>query len=84
MAGGSPSPERSRSLFGVFPSTRLVALLPPCPSPVSSPSPKLELDPRRPRSGGNELDLDGGTRFGGGKLDSRAKMSNWKVGSSQG
>lgn len=56
----------------------------PCPcSPVSSsflPSPKLELDPRRPRSGGNELDLDwGGARIGGWKLDPSSKRSNREV-----
>ena len=35
------------------------------------PSPKLELVPQRPRSGGNGLDLDGGgARFGGGKARS--------------
>lgn len=42
--------------------------------PFPLPSPKLELVPQRPRSGGNELDLDGGrARFGGWKLDPRAR-----------
>lgn len=64
------------SLFGVFPSTRLVALLPPFPLP----SPKLELVPQTPRSGGNELDSDGGrARFGGGKARSEGRGRRGRI-----
>jgi hypothetical protein len=46
MAGGGPSPDRSRSLFGVVPSTRLVDLLPRFLFLLqSSSSSRRDLDP---------------------------------------
>jgi len=48
--------------------------------PFPLPSPKLELVPQTPRSGGNELDSDGGrARFGGGKARSEGRGRRGRI-----